>query len=89
MNDGGLHSLMAETILVIHFSFVAFVVFGFMLILLGQLAQWSWFHIGAALERQLGAQPIWLSTSGLGVFWLHISLDSWPKYFTHEPYRNL
>ena len=48
-----------------------------------------WTLVGATLERQLGAQPVWLSTSGLGVYWLHIRLDSAPKYYTHEPYRNL
>ncbi len=47
-----------------------------------------WTLVGAALERQLGAKPVWLSTSGLGVYWLHIRLDSAPKYYTHEPYRN-
>lgn len=46
-----------------------------------------WITVGAALERRLGAQPVWLSTSGLGVYWLHIRLDSVPKYYTHEPYR--
>ncbi len=47
-----------------------------------------WTSVGAALERQLGIQPVWLSTSGLGVYWLHIRLDSAPKYYTHEAYRN-
>jgi len=47
-----------------------------------------WALVGAALLRRLGAQPVWLSTSGLGVYWLHIRLDSAPKYYTHEPYRN-
>ncbi len=47
-----------------------------------------WSMVGAALERQLSAQPIWLNTSGLGIYWLHIRLDSSPKYYTHEPYRN-
>ncbi len=47
-----------------------------------------WTLVGATLERQLGAQPVWLSTSGLGIYWLHIRLDSKPKYYTHEPYRN-
>ncbi len=47
-----------------------------------------WTLVGATLERQLGAQPVWLSTSGLGVYWLHIRLDSAPKYYTHEPYRH-
>ena len=46
-----------------------------------------WTLVGAALERKLGTQPVWLSTSGLGVYWLHIRLDSRPKYYTHEPYR--
>lgn len=47
-----------------------------------------WSMVGAALERRLGAQAIWLSTSGLGIYWLHIRLDSSPKYYTHEPYRS-
>ncbi len=44
MDSTALHSLLAETILVVHFLFVVFVVFGFMLILLGLLAGWSWVH---------------------------------------------
>jgi hypothetical protein len=47
-----------------------------------------WSMVGAALERQLGAQPVWLNTSGLGIYWLHIRLDASPKYYTHGPYRN-
>ena len=46
-----------------------------------------WTLVGATLERQLGPNPVWLSTSGLGIFWLHIRLDSVPKYYTHPPYR--
>ncbi len=48
-----------------------------------------WTLVGATLERQLGTQPVWLSTSGLGVYWMHIRFDSEPKYYTHEPYRQL
>ncbi len=44
MNDGELYRLMADAILVIHFAFVVFVVFGFMLILTGLLARWSWIY---------------------------------------------
>jgi hypothetical protein len=47
-----------------------------------------WTQVGATLEQQLTAQPIWLSTSGLGVYWIHIRIDSVPKYYTHAPYRN-
>jgi hypothetical protein len=31
---------------------------------------------------------MWLSTSGLGVAWLHIRLDSTPKYYQHQPYTS-
>ena len=31
---------------------------------------------------------IWLSTSGMGVAWLHIRLDSTPKYYTYTPFRD-
>jgi len=47
-----------------------------------------WSMVGATFERRLGAQAIWLNTSGLGIYWLHIRLDSSPKYYTHEPYRS-
>ena len=44
MNDAGLYSVLADTLLVIHFAFVVFVVFGFGLILIGLLVRWSWIH---------------------------------------------
>lgn len=31
----------------------------------------------------------WLSTAGAGVPWLHVRLDSRPKYYRHAPYRAL
>jgi hypothetical protein len=34
-------------------------------------------------------QPIWISTSGLGVPWLHVRIDSAPKYYSHIPYRSV
>ncbi len=40
----GVYSLLADAILVTHFAFVVFVVFGFLLILVGLLARWSWIH---------------------------------------------
>jgi hypothetical protein len=46
-----------------------------------------WMLVGATLEQLLGAQPVWLSTSGLGVYWIHLRFDSEPKYYTHAPYR--
>ncbi|MBE9125241.1 MULTISPECIES: DUF6940 family protein [unclassified Coleofasciculus] len=46
-----------------------------------------WQSVGLALEQKLDEHPIWLSTSGLGVYWLHIRLDSYPKYYSYHPYR--
>lgn len=47
-----------------------------------------WKQTGDAIQNCLAAEPIWVSTSGLGVFWLHVRLDSAPKYYTHNLYRN-
>ena len=38
------YGVLADTILVVHFAFVVFVVLGFLLILIGLLARWSWIH---------------------------------------------
>ena len=47
-----------------------------------------WRRTAEALERRLSEQPLWVSTSGLGVAWLHIRLDSRPKYYVFQPYRS-
>lgn len=31
--------------------------------------------------------PRWLSTSGLGVYWLHARIDCYPKYYQTERYK--
>jgi hypothetical protein len=46
-----------------------------------------WQRVGTAVTNQVGARPLWVSTSGLGVYWLHVRLDSRPKYYTFRPYR--
>lgn len=40
-----------------------------------------------ALKKTVSNDPVWVSTSGLGVYWLHIRLDKRPKYYTYQPYR--
>jgi hypothetical protein len=47
-----------------------------------------WKAVGVALEKRIGRSPTWLSTSGLGVSWLHVRLDTRPKYYLHAPYRH-
>ncbi len=46
-----------------------------------------WVEAGLALMdwQARKRRKVWLSTSGLGVSWLHLRLDDRPKYFTHRP----
>lgn len=46
-----------------------------------------WESVGRAMARRLGPQPVWLSTAGAGVSWLHVRLDDRPKYYGFGPYR--
>ncbi len=46
-----------------------------------------WQSLSQAITQKLDAEPLWISTSGLGVYWLHIRLDSYPKYYHHKPYK--
>jgi hypothetical protein len=46
-----------------------------------------WAAVGAAVQRRLGGKPVWLSTAGAGVSWLHVRLDDRPKYYGYGPYR--
>lgn len=50
-----------------------------------------WSTVGEALATGLREHPgrlVWVSTSGLGVPWVHVRLDSRPKYYTYAPYRS-
>jgi hypothetical protein len=46
-----------------------------------------WMEVGLAMGRRLDDRPVWLSTAGGGVSWLHVRLDDRPKYYVHRPYR--
>lgn len=48
-----------------------------------------WQLVGSAVERRLSVKPVWLSTAGAGVSWLHVRLDDRPKYYGYAPYRDL
>lgn len=47
-----------------------------------------WRELSLAVQDSLGKQPLWISTSGLGVHWLHLRLDQRPKYYQHAPFRH-
>src|SRR5699024_11651652 len=48
-----------------------------------------WREVAAAMSERLSDRPVWLSTAGAGVAWLHVRLDEQPKYYAHAPYRKL
>jgi hypothetical protein len=48
-----------------------------------------WKAVGEAMKRRIGMRPVWLSTAGLGVAWLHVRLDDRPKYYRHLPYTRV
>ena len=65
----------------------------------GHLASWAraasnaqvdavWCAVGAAITNW-SAGPLWLSTSGGGVAWVHFRLDPRPKYYKHAAFRSL
>jgi len=49
-------------------------------------------ELGEAIFKRfqtVGEQTnIWVSTSGLGVYWLHVRLDLKPKYYQHADYKD-
>lgn len=45
-----------------------------------------WQTVGRVTKEQISENPLWLNTAGGGVAWLHVRLDSRPKYYRHQPY---
>lgn len=45
-----------------------------------------WQAVGATLGQRIGDRPVWLSTAGAGVAWLHVRLDERPKYYGYAAY---
>lgn len=46
-----------------------------------------WRAVAGACRSPAVSQPFWLSTAGLGVPWLHLRIDQFPKYYQHVEYR--
>ncbi len=45
-----------------------------------------WQRVGKEVRESLSDESLWLNTAGGGVAWLHVRLDSRPKYYRHRPY---
>ena len=48
-----------------------------------------WKVAAATVHENLSDAPRWLNTSGLGVSWLHLRLDTRPKYYNFLPYKTV
>ncbi|MAP93797.1 MAG: hypothetical protein CMK07_02495 [Ponticaulis sp.] len=46
-----------------------------------------WKAVSDAMDATISDNPVWLSVAGAGEAWLHVRLDSRPKYYQHTPYR--
>ena len=47
-----------------------------------------WQTVGQEMARRTTEKPVWLSTAGGGVSWLHVRLDDQPKYYCYTAYRH-
>jgi hypothetical protein len=48
-----------------------------------------WRAVGKTMQKHIHQEPIWLSTAGGSVPWLHIRMDSRPKYYLYHPYKKM
>lgn len=46
-----------------------------------------WKLVGEVMSERIQSKNVWLSTAGAAVSWLHIRLDSRPKYYKFAPYQ--
>ena len=46
-----------------------------------------WRRVAQTMLARLNTKPVWLSTAGAGVSWLHVRLDDRPKYYSFSEYR--
>lgn len=46
-----------------------------------------WQLVGREMRQRISDVPVWLSTAGGGVPWLHVRLDDRPKYYSYSEYR--
>jgi len=53
----------------------------------GQVAA-LWACVAATARDKLSAKPLWVSTAGGGVSWLHVRIEGTPKYYAYRPYAN-
>lgn len=45
-----------------------------------------WTLAGQEILKRIAEKPQWISTAGLGVYWLHLRISNVPKYYRYEPF---
>ena len=48
-----------------------------------------WRSVAVAMLQRVSDCPVWLSTAGMGVSWLHVRLDDRPKYYGYVPFQKV
>lgn len=66
--DANLYKVLADAVLLVHFAFVVFVVGGFLLILIGVLASWSWINNRVFRVTHLAAIGVVVLQAWLGQY---------------------
>lgn len=46
-----------------------------------------WRMVANAVISRISREPLWLSTAGGGVAWLHVRIDTKPKYYGYPAYK--
>jgi hypothetical protein len=54
----------------------------------GEQVEVLWKRVGEQAWKILSDKRTWISTAGTGVAWLHVRLDSFPKYYSYTAYRD-
>ena len=47
-----------------------------------------WRCVAQTAQCRLSAAPLWISTAGGGVAWLHVRVENTPKYYSYRPYAD-
>ena len=47
-----------------------------------------WQCVAKTVKANLSERPLWLSTAGGGVSWLHVRIEAVPKYYSYRPYAD-
>ncbi|MEM1169305.1 MAG: hypothetical protein AAGJ08_09600 [Cyanobacteria bacterium P01_H01_bin.35] len=47
-----------------------------------------WRILGETVQQKISDNPVWINTAGGGVAWLHVRLDSRPKYYRYNLYKH-